>query len=133
MLCISAEETQKGKENSVTHHALIKLLIKRSLRDVSPMTWDEFIQAKTLQSQAGPSEHPREANVVPVNEPIEQNIQEAKAKNSQEKTQETAPVQETIPSPVQISRNLLLVVQSGSKNFNQKSLFRKKKSQALPL
>ena len=35
MLCISAEETQKGKENSVTHHALVKLLIERSLRDVS--------------------------------------------------------------------------------------------------
>lgn len=48
MLCISEEETQKGKDNYVTHHALIKLLIERSLRDVSPMTWDEFLQAKTL-------------------------------------------------------------------------------------
>ena len=56
MICISAEETQKGKDNYVTHHALIKLLIERSLRDVSPMTWDEFLQAKTLQPQAAPSE-----------------------------------------------------------------------------
>ena len=43
MLCISAEETQKGKENSVTHHDLIKLLIERSLRDVSRLTLDEFV------------------------------------------------------------------------------------------
>ena len=56
MLCNSAEETQKGKENFVTHHALIKLLIERSLRDVSPLTWDEFVQLKTLQPQSGPSE-----------------------------------------------------------------------------
>ena len=64
MLCISAEQTQKGKENSFTHHVLIKLLIERSLRDVSPMIWDEFLQEAT-----------------------EQNIQEAKTKNAQEKTQ----------------------------------------------
>ena len=76
MLYISVEETQKGKENMVTHHALIKFLIERSLRDVSPMTWDEFLQAKTLQPQAGPSEQTREENVVPTNEPTEQNIQE---------------------------------------------------------
>ena len=49
ILCISAEETQKGKDSSVTHHALIKLLIERSLWDVSHMTWEEFFQAKTLQ------------------------------------------------------------------------------------
>ena len=51
MLCISVEETQKGKDNSVTRHALIKLLIERSLRDVSPMSWVEFVQVKTLQPQ----------------------------------------------------------------------------------
>lgn len=39
MLSISAEETQKGKENSVSHHSLIHFLIERSLRDVSPLTW----------------------------------------------------------------------------------------------
>lgn len=39
MLCVSAEETQKGKDNFVTHHALIKLLIEISLRDVSLMSW----------------------------------------------------------------------------------------------
>ena len=88
MLCISAKETQKGKENLGTHQALIKLLIERSLRDVSPMTWDEFVQAKTLKPQVGPSEQPREENVVPADEPTEQNIQEAEAKNAQEKTQE---------------------------------------------
>ena len=56
MLCISVEETKKGKDNFVTHYALIKILMERSLRDVSPMTWDEFVQAKTLQPQASPSE-----------------------------------------------------------------------------
>ena len=40
MLCISVEETQKGKDNSVTQHALIKFLIKRSPRDASPMSWE---------------------------------------------------------------------------------------------
>ena len=49
MLCIGAEELEKGKDNSVTHHALIKLLIERSLRDVSPMSWVKFVQVKTLQ------------------------------------------------------------------------------------
>lgn len=48
MLGIGEEETQKEKTNSVTHHALIKLLVDRSLRDVSPLTWDEFFQIKTL-------------------------------------------------------------------------------------
>lgn len=52
MLCISAKEIQKGKDNSVTHHALIKLLIERSLRDVSSMSWTKFVQAKILQPQA---------------------------------------------------------------------------------
>ena len=71
MLCISAEETQKGKENYVTHHALIKLLIERSLRDVSPLTWDEFVQLKTLQPQAGPSKQHSEENIAPTSEPTE--------------------------------------------------------------
>ena len=85
MLYISAKETQKGKYNFVTHHALIKLLIERSLRDVSPMTWDEFLKAKTLQPQAAPSEQPSEENVVHTNEPTEQNIQKVEPKNVQEK------------------------------------------------
>ena len=46
MLCISVEETQKGKDNSITHHALIKLLIERSLRDVSPMSWQSLSKPK---------------------------------------------------------------------------------------
>ena len=76
MLCISAEETQKGKDNSITHHALIKLLIERSLRDVSAMTWAEFVQAKTLQPQATLNEQPSEENVAPTNELTEKNTQE---------------------------------------------------------
>lgn len=51
----SAHKTQKGKGNSVTHHALIKILIERSLRDVSPLSWHEFAARKGLQ----PPEPPR--------------------------------------------------------------------------
>ena len=55
MLCISAEETQKGKENYYfSHHALIKLLVERSLRDSSPISWVEFVETKTLQPQVNP-------------------------------------------------------------------------------
>ena len=43
MLCISAKETHKGKDNYVTHHVLIKLLIERSLRGISPMSWVEYV------------------------------------------------------------------------------------------
>ena len=77
MLFISAKETQKGKDNFVTHHALIKLLIERSLRDVSPLTWDDFVKFKTLQPQVDPSEWQSEENIVPSNEPAEQNIEGA--------------------------------------------------------
>ena len=71
MLCISVKETQKGKDNSITYHDLIKLLIERSLRDVSPMTWAEFVQVKTLQPQATINEQPSEENVAPIEEPKE--------------------------------------------------------------
>ena len=69
MLCISVEETKKGKENSITHHALIKLLVERSLRDVSHLTWDEFVQLKTLQPQDDPRKKHREENIAPNSEP----------------------------------------------------------------
>ena len=46
MLCITAKETQKGKVNFVSHHALIKLLVERSLRDSSPISWAEFVESK---------------------------------------------------------------------------------------
>ena len=39
MLCINAKETQKEKDNSITHHALINFIIDKSLRDISPMSW----------------------------------------------------------------------------------------------
>lgn len=35
LLSISAKKTQKGRPHSVTHHCLIKLLVKRPLRDIS--------------------------------------------------------------------------------------------------
>jgi hypothetical protein len=44
----NASETQKGRENLVAHHALIKLLIAHSLRDVSPLSWQEFITQKGI-------------------------------------------------------------------------------------
>lgn len=101
MVSISAKETQKGKENFFTHHALIKLLIERSLRDVSPLTWDEFVQLKTLQPLTSPSEQRSEGNVAPTSEPTKQNIQEAKTKKNQANEQETTPVKENVPPPVQ--------------------------------
>lgn len=101
MLYISAEETQKGKDNSITNHALIKLLIKWSLRDVSPLSWVEFVQAKTLQPQTALHEQPSEENVAPTNELTEQNTQEVEAENTQENVQETILVQEIAPLPVQ--------------------------------
>ena len=51
MLCISAEETQRGNVNSITHHALIKLLVEKSLRDSSPIPWEDFVKFKTPQPQ----------------------------------------------------------------------------------
>ena len=54
MLCISAEETQKGKPNSVSHDSLIRILVERSLRDSSPISWENFIETKTLQLQVNP-------------------------------------------------------------------------------
>ena len=101
MLCISAEETQKGKDNFVTHHALIKLLIEISLRDVSPLTWDDFVKFKTLQPRDDPSKQQNEENIVPSNEPIEQNIEGAEIENTQGNELEIAPIQENVPPPKQ--------------------------------
>ena len=101
MLFISAEETQKGKENYVTRHALIKLLIERSLRDVSPLTWDDFVQFKTLQPQAGPSKQQSEENIAPSSEPTKQNIKGAKIEKTQGNEPEIAPIQENVPPLIQ--------------------------------
>ena len=65
------------------------------------MTWDEFVQTKTLQPQLAPSEQPSKENIVPTSEPTEQNIQEAEAKKNQKNVQETIFVQENVPSPMQ--------------------------------
>lgn len=43
-----------GRDNSIFHHCLIKLLVEKSLHDVSRMTWEEFInvdQFRPKQSQ----------------------------------------------------------------------------------
>lgn len=42
LISISAKEIQKGSTHFVSHHGLIKLLVERSLRDVSHMSWGEF-------------------------------------------------------------------------------------------
>ena len=101
MLCISVEETQKGKDNSITHHALIKLLIERSLRDVSPLTWDEFVKFKTLQPQVDPSEQQGEENVVSSSEPAEQNIEGAETENAQQIEPKFSSTQKNVPPPKQ--------------------------------
>ena len=54
LLCISAKETQRGNVNSITQHALIKLLVEKSLRDSSPISWEEFVKFKTLQHHINP-------------------------------------------------------------------------------
>ncbi len=101
MLCISAKETQKGKDNSVTHHALIKFLIERSLRDVSPLTWDDFVNFKTLQPQVDLSGLQGEENVVPNSELPEQNIEGAKIENAQGIEPKFASIQKNVPPPEQ--------------------------------
>lgn len=60
-----------GNEKSISHYALIKLLVENSLRDVSPMTWEEFFQFKTLQPQVNLVAQPL-GNGVESLEPIEE-------------------------------------------------------------
>lgn len=42
LISISAKETQRGGNHSISHHSLIKLLVEHSLRDVSQMAWGAF-------------------------------------------------------------------------------------------
>lgn len=49
LLSIIAAKTQKGRPNFVLHHCLIKLLVDRSLRDVSQMSWDEFVSIRKFR------------------------------------------------------------------------------------
>lgn len=44
LLSIMVAETHKGRDNFLSHHCLIKLLVEKSLHDVSGMTWEEFIK-----------------------------------------------------------------------------------------
>lgn len=43
LLSIMVAETQKGRDNFVSHHCLIKFLVEKSLHDVSGITYEEFI------------------------------------------------------------------------------------------
>lgn len=57
LLSISTTKTQKGRPHSITQHFLIKLLIERSLRDVSQMSWDEFVKVRWFRAnKVGPAE-----------------------------------------------------------------------------
>lgn len=49
LLSISAAETQKGRPHSISHHYLIKLLVERSLRDVSLISWYEFVEIRRFR------------------------------------------------------------------------------------
>lgn len=42
LISTSAKETQKNGNHSINHHGLIKLLVERSLMDVSQMEWGVF-------------------------------------------------------------------------------------------
>lgn len=43
LLAIMAAKPHKGRDNSVSHHYLIKLLVEKYLHEVSDMTWEEFL------------------------------------------------------------------------------------------
>ena len=88
MLCISAKETQKGKPNFVSHHALTKLLVEWSLRDSSPISWAQFVEFKTLQPQVNPVSQNLE-NEEETTRPIQ---------NPAEKKKETSPDKSTKPN-----------------------------------
>lgn len=57
VLSISETETQKDKPHTISHHCLIKLLVERSLRYVSPMYWNEFVEIRKFRvDNVGPVE-----------------------------------------------------------------------------
>lgn len=49
LLSIMVDETQKGRDNSISHHCLIKLLVEKSLHDVSKITWEELINIDQIR------------------------------------------------------------------------------------
>lgn len=51
LLMIMVIETQKGRSNFVSHHCLIKLLVERSLRDVSQLSWEEFMSLHEFRAE----------------------------------------------------------------------------------
>lgn len=56
LLAIMAVETQKGRDNFVSHHCLIKLLVEKYLQEVSGMTWEEFVNIDQFRQE---NVHPR--------------------------------------------------------------------------
>lgn len=102
MLCISAEETQKGKPNYVSHHALIKILVEQSLRDSSPISWAEFVESKTLQPQVNP-EFVESKTLQPQVNPAPQNLENEEEtiepiQNLVEKEKEPSPNKSATPN-----------------------------------
>lgn len=46
-----ATETQKGMDNYVSHHFLIKFLVEKSLHNVSRMSWEDFINVDQFRHE----------------------------------------------------------------------------------
>ena len=81
------------------------------------MTWDEFVQAKTLQPQASPSEQPSEENAVPTSEPTNKIFKRLKPKRLKKMCKRLYLYM------FKKVKNLLLVGQRENENCKKKSLF----------
>lgn len=51
LLSIMAFETQKGRDNFVSHHCLIKLFVEKSLHDVCDMICEEFLNVDQIRPE----------------------------------------------------------------------------------
>lgn len=75
LLSISATETQKGRPHFVSHHCLIKILVEKFLRDVSPMLWNEFVETRMFRVEHIVIEEPlpsqEQENLVEPSSPLE--------------------------------------------------------------
>lgn len=56
LLAIMVVKMQKGGDNFVSHRCLIKLLVEKSLQEVSDMTWEEFVNIDQFRPE---NVHPR--------------------------------------------------------------------------
>lgn len=70
-LAIMETETQKGRDNFVSHHCLIKLLVEKYLHEVTDMTWEEFLnivqfRPKHVRGQPQPRRVSREVRATEV-------------------------------------------------------------------